>query len=596
MTISTIPQKSVIYIHQELYENPQKNKLEGELKMKKPIKMISFLLVLILTVGLFSGCTGTSSDKTGDTTTKVEKDSTDKNDEKPAESETKEGESEAGSFALPIVDKPITFTYWVPFGGTAKEIIPDLSQNEVYQELEKLTNVKIEFIHPPEGQETEHFNLMISSGDLPDIIEQGERYKGGIDKAIADGIYIRLNELVDKYAPNFKKIIESNEELKKQVYSDEGNLLGFGMITSDVPGTSLEPTAENPWCGPFIRKDWLDELGMEIPTTIDEWYTALKAFKEQMNAEVPMIWNNAIGMEPSTGAFVSAFDIGPGFYIKNGEIKYGPIEPGFKEYLQLVNKWYEEGLIDRDFPTRDAKSIDALVMSGKVGAKLQDGTALVLKARAVGIEFAGAPYPKKNENSEIHWRYKNNICRANYGVITSKCKNPEVAVKWFDYHYTEDGFKLFNFGVEGKSYTGIDEKGRPKYVEYISKNNYQDFDRYNSVFRLHNGPYLKSDLRSNPRRWMEDLEQYRITWNNQPADYVLPPITLTAEEGAEYAKIMSDIEAYRNEMMLKFIMGQEPLDKFDEYVNNIKAMNIDRVIEIYKAALDRYNKRLEKVD
>ncbi len=106
---------------------------------------------------------------------------------------------------------------------------------------------------------------------------------------------------------------------------------------------------------------------------------------------------------------------------------------------------------------------------------------------------------------------------------------------------------------------------------------------------------MKSDLRSNPRRWMEDLENYRNVWDKQPADYVLPPITLTAEEGAEYAKIMSDIESYRNEMMLKFITGQEPLDKFDEYVNNIKSMNIDRVIEIYKTALDRYNKRLEKV-
>ena len=567
--------------------------------MSKPIKTICFLLVFILTVGLFSGCSGTSSDKTSN-----EPATTDEQEQKPAEEpsteqpseESKEDESsEPGTFALPIVDEPVTFTYWVPFGGTAKEIISDLSQNDVYKELEKLTNVKIEFIHPPEGQESEHFNLMISSGDLPDIIEQGERYKGGIDKAIADGIFIRLNELVDKYAPNFKKVIESNEELKKQVYSDSGNLLGFGMISSEVPGTSLEPKAENPWCGPFIRKDWLDELGMEIPTTIDEWYTALKAFKEQKNAEIPMIWNNSIGMEPSTGAFVSAFDIGPNFFIKNGEIKYGPIEPGFKEYLQLVNKWYQEGLIDKDFPTRDSKSIDALVMSGKVGAKLQDGTALILKGRAVGIEFAGAPYPKRDENSDIHWRYKNNICRDNYAVITSKCKNPEAAVKWFDYHYTYEGLKLFNFGVEGKSYTSIDELGRPQYVEYLTKDNYLEWDRYNHVVRLHNGSYLKSVTRSVPRCWMEDLEKYRIVWDNQPADYVLPPITLTAEEGAEYAKIMSDIESYRNEMMLKFIMGQEPLDKFDEFVNNIKAMNIERVIEIYTAALERYNKRLERV-
>lgn len=81
-------------------------------------------------------------------------------------------------------------------------------------------------------------------------------------------------------------------------------------------------------------------------------------------------------------------------------------------------------MIDKEFPSRDAKSIEALYMSGKAGAILHEGTALVLKARAVGFEFAGAPYPKKDADSEIYWRYKNNLCRSNYGVITTKCKHP----------------------------------------------------------------------------------------------------------------------------------------------------------------------------
>ena len=114
--------------------------------MSKPIKTICFLLVFILTVGLFSGCSGTSSDKTSN-----EPATTDEQEQKPAEEpsteqpseEFKEDESsESGTFALPIVDEPVTFTYWVPFGGTAKEIIPDLSQNEVYLELAKIDKRK----------------------------------------------------------------------------------------------------------------------------------------------------------------------------------------------------------------------------------------------------------------------------------------------------------------------------------------------------------------------------------------------------------------------------------------------------------------------
>ena len=566
--------------------------------MKTRTKLVSLLLVLVLIGGIFAGCKE-SSDKTSGPVIPKEDDTANKGDngdKTTGKGDKEEKKDEEGPLeaTLPIVEKPIRFTYWVPFGGITKEVITDLGQNEVYQEMEKITNVQIEFIHPAEGQETEQFNLMIASGDLPDIIEQGERYKGGIDKAIADNIYIKLNDLVNQYAPNFKKVIDSDEELKKQVYSDNGNLLGFGMITTPAEGDSLEVGVETPWSGPFLRKDWLDELGMEIPTTVEEWYAALKAFKEQKNAEVPMLWEKS-GMQTSTGAFLSAFDIGPRFYVKEDEIKFGPTEPGFKEYLQLISRWYEESLIDRDFPSRDAKSSEALYMGGKVGALLQSGTAIMIKGDAVGIKWAGAPYPQKDADTEIHWHQKNNICRDNYGVITSKCENPEAAVKWFDYCYTLDGMRLFNFGVEGKSYTSIDEKGRPKYVDYISKNNYADFEKYLEVFRRHNGPYLKSAERSVPRMWMEDHLQYRIAWGNQPDDYVLPPVTMTETEGKEYATIMSDIDSYKDEMILKFIIGDEPLDKFDEYVNKIKGMKIDRSIQIYKDALDRYNKRTDKI-
>jgi len=510
------------------------------------------------------------------------------------ESPDKGQATQTGGSANTITSKPITLSYWAVFSGLAKETIPDLSKNEVYMELEKRTNVKLNFIHPAQGQEAEQFNLMIASGDIPDIIEQAERYKGGIDKAISDGIYIKLNDFVDKHAPNFKKVINSNENLKKQVYSDNGNLLGFGMITSDLPGSSTEqPSVENPYAGPFLRNDWLKELNMKVPTTIDEWYAVLKAFKDVKKAEVPFLWDKS-GIQDRTGAFLSAYGIGPAFFIKDGQIKYGPIEPGFKQYLELLNKWYKEGLIDKDFPTRDAKSAEALYMSGKVGATLNDSTALCLKTRAVGIDFVGAPYPKINANTDIHWRYLNNICRDYYGVVTSKNKYPVESVKWFDYHYSAEGFKLFNFGVEGKSYTKINDKGRPEYVDYIAKNNYQDFDRFNMVFRLHNGPYLKSDGRSNPRRWMEDLESYRITWDKQPSDYVMPPVTLTEKEGKEYATIMSDIDSYKAEMVIKFIIGQEPLSKFDEFADKIKKMNIQKSIELQKTALDRYNKRVPK--
>jgi putative aldouronate transport system substrate-binding protein len=83
----------------------------------------------------------------------------------------------------------------------------------------------------------------------------------------------------------------------------------------------------------------------------------------------------------------------------------------------------------------------------------------------------------------------------------------------------------------------------------------------------------------------------QIWQKNNDGAYILPPITMTADEGAEYSRIMSDIETYRKEMVLKFILGTEPLSNYDSFVNQIKSMNIDRAIELQQAALDRFNQR-----
>ncbi|HBG76768.1 MAG TPA: ABC transporter substrate-binding protein, partial [Clostridiales bacterium] len=169
----------------------------------------------------------------------------------------------------------VKLSYWVPFGGTSRQEIQDFSQNLAYMEKEKQTGVKMEWIHPPEGQENETFAVMIASDELPDLIETAEKYKGGIDRAIHDGIYININELCEQYAPNYMKIINSDPELRKEVYSDTGNLMGFSMVCSDLPGDDWTITRENPWCGPFIRGDWLEELNLKIPETIDDWTEAL---------------------------------------------------------------------------------------------------------------------------------------------------------------------------------------------------------------------------------------------------------------------------------------------------------------------------------
>ena len=109
-----------------------------------------------------------------------------------------------------------------------------------------------------------------------------------------------------------------------------------------------------------------------MPTTIDEWYTVLKAFKEKKNADsplvIPAIASVSLNNIRLTGAFIGAYGIKYDFYVEKGKVKYGPAEPAFKDFLVTMNKWYKEGLLDKDLGVTDRKGGDAKILSGRSGA------------------------------------------------------------------------------------------------------------------------------------------------------------------------------------------------------------------------------------
>lgn len=137
---------------------------------------------------------------------------------------------------------------------------------------------------------TQEFNLVLASNDLPDVwMNNWLNFPGGPKRAIDQGYILRLNDIIDKYAPNFKKVLQENPQIAKDIRTDEGDYYAFPFIRSEFDKT---------YVGPIIRKDWLDELGLPVPETIDEWYTVLKAFKEKKNAAAPLtFWHPAFSQQ-----------------------------------------------------------------------------------------------------------------------------------------------------------------------------------------------------------------------------------------------------------------------------------------------------------
>ncbi|MCZ8517731.1 extracellular solute-binding protein [Paenibacillus filicis] len=490
--------------------------------------------------------------------------------------------------------KLTSLTYWTEFPPQFSATMKSYGEVEAYKELEKRTGVHVEFQHPPSGQVTDNFNLMLASGQLPDVIYYDwTSVQGGPQKAIQDGKIVKLNDYIDKYAPNFKKVLDTHPEWKKQIVTEDGSIYSMPFIRGDKYLQSID--------GMVLRQDWLDKLNLPVPTTIDEWHTVLQAFKEKdpngngKNDEIPLLIDK--GGIGGNRAFVGAWGITTDFYQVNGKVKFGPIQPEYKQFLTLMNQWYKEGLLDKDFASTDGKLKDAKVTGNQLGAtNMAVGGGIgkytdLMAGSNPGFKLVAAPNPVLKPGDKPILGHRDNAYLGLGAAITTANKNIVETVKWLDYGYSDEGHMLFNFGVEGTSYKM--ENGYPKYADALMKSPdglpvQQALAKHNLA--TWNGPFVQD------RRYIEQYagkpEQRHALdiWSQPSNERLLPRLTYTAEESAKNSSVMSDINTYLNEMYNKFVMGIEPLDNFDKFVKTIQGMGIDEAVKIRQAALDRYNK------
>jgi putative aldouronate transport system substrate-binding protein len=489
--------------------------------------------------------------------------------------------------------EPRPVTWWLTLNANVSANYANLGATPFGKGLMQKTGVTVEFLHPPAGGASEQFNLMVADGDLPDLMEYNWlNYPGGPEKAIADGVIIPLNEVFEKYCPNLMAFLKTHPEYDRMIRTDSGHYYCFPMIRDDPK--LLNAT------GLMLRQDWLDELGLAVPTTIDEWYTVLKAFKAQKGG-VPLSFESFFLLSYEM-PFPYAFNTMYGRYVDTeGKIRMGQVEPGYRNFLETMAKWYREGLIDPDFASATFDQVSAKITSGTAGASIgYMGSRMgvwINSGRATNPKFklVAAPMPSLRKGEGV--KFSPTAMPYNYAGgcvgITTSCTDIERAARLLDWGYSDAGRLFYNFGIEGESYTMVN--GQPVFTDLIMKNPQkrpiaQAMAAYTRS--TYNGPFVQ-DVRY--------LEQYQVLPEQKAAmsiwsipesiNRVVPPITPTPEESREYAIIMNDINTYANEFILKFILGTENLSRWDAYVNTIKGMRLSRALEIQNNALARYNRR-----
>ena len=502
-------------------------------------------------------------------------------------SETVTGNIDFKDYPIQTDDK---LTYYVQLNSNVAAVSENLGTTPFAEELMKETGVNVEFIHPPIGQESEELNIVLASDDLPDIIETNwYGFSGGPSKALSDGFIMKLNDLIESDSPNLKKYLSEHQDIDKNLKTDDNEYYAYPFIRGDEKLLVSR--------GIIIRQDWLDELGLEMPETLDEWHNVLTQFKEKKGVQSPLSYQDGMFKD---GEFIGAYGITSDFTVENGKVIYGPYDERYKDFLAEFAKWYKEGLIDQNIASVDGKSLNANILNGRTGATFGfagSGLGTWLKAlneKDAKANLTAAPHvaAKKGEKPKLG-AYDMQYTGIGGAAITTSCKNPSLAARFLDFGYSEKGNKLYNFGIEGESYNMVDNY--PTYTDIILKN--PDGLAVGAAM----GQYIRANQMGPFVQDKEYIEQYYaipqqqealdIWGNSDMKSYQLPQITFTSEESSEIASIKNNVKTYVDESTIKFITGIDDLSKYDEYVSNLKSFGADRMLEIYQAAYDRYMKR-----
>lgn len=550
--------------------------------MQKKFKTV--LLFVICAVLVISGCSSNKDD--------------------PSKGNASEGDKNvvtaAGEF--PITEEPTTIRIMV----NARPGVENYKTNAFTKYLEEKTNVKIEWDIVPSTAAAEKLNLTFGGGNLPDVI-----MGFGVTNAQqmifgSQGIIIPLNELIEKYGVETKRMFQENLQIEEAVTAPDGNIYALPMPNDCYHCSMIQKM--------WVYKPWLDKLGMQPPTTIDEFYDMLKAFKTQdpngngLADEIPMA-GSPKGWETRVDRFLmNAFTYNPSgyVYLNNGKPDVSFNKPEWKEGVEFLNKLYNEGLLDPQSLTQDESQLIQLgenpkapllgvIPAGFMGSfseiggpsgRFKEYVTLAPLKGPKGLQITPlAPY----EANSGHY------------VITKAAKNPEVAFRLADALYNKEMTLRSLEGELGVHWDWADEgeigiNGEPAIWKRLMPFPNIQNDSWEQTAPTYRPAELRLGQVNDPDNPLESI-LYNETKNNYEPykasqDMVMPRLFFTSEQSSELSDLQKTITDYVSESLSRFITGDANIEtEWDNYLKNLESMNLSRFLEIYQEAYDVHAKK-----
>ena len=499
-----------------------------------------------------------------------------------------------GNVDLPLTGEPVTVTMWMGVNPNVLKITEDIGNDcALWNELASRTGVNLEFTVVNPDTESEKFNLMVASNDLSDIISNATTlYTNGGEAAVADEILIdHLPYLTEELTPQICKLMEAYPDAVPEALTESGWLAGMPQLSMQTETTQT--------FGPMIRKDWLDELGLNVPETYDELHDVLAAFKEKKGADAPLLLNYAAtginnGLVEGYGIFGLVADaaMSEPYYQVDDTVMYGPIQPEFKEYLTMIHDWYQEGLIWQDFMsyTDFQNPPTDVILADRAGVFYAEVTYIATledASNTEGFELVAIPDFVRNSGDTIPFKEERAYAASTPWSISTQCECPELLMQWCNYMYTDEGALLCNYGIEGESFE-YNENHVPVFTDLVLNNPDMSTTVALFMYCLDRGPFYRDETREQSGYSQAQKDASGIWQSNMSVGRGIGSTSLNTEESSEVNQFYGDIKTYIEQSVLEFIIGNRDLSEFDEYVSHIEGMGIDKVTACYQDAYQRY--------
>lgn len=512
--------------------------------------------------------------------------------------------TEVGSY--PIVNKQLTLKMFAPQLPT----IENMETNAFTKFLEEKTNIKIAWDLVPNNALEERKQLMLASGDYPEVILQGNLTREEQMKYGKQGVFIPLNDLIDKYAPNIKQALVDVPYMKSAITTPDGNIYALPQINECYHCDN----ALKLW----INKAWIDKLGLQMPTTTEEFYQVMKAFKEQdpnengKKDEIPLTGSDEMWVGNISAFLMNSFIVddytektaGTFLSVKDGKVDFVANKEEWKQGLEYLNKLYKEGLIDPAAFTQNADAIQQLAnrepdnIMGAVTTALLSYGFNMQDTQPRHKDYVVLP-PLKGPNGVQQSLNFAGISKSQFAITNKATEEQQIAaIRLADYLYTEEAIVLQENGPENKGWRkatdgelDIDGK-QAKYTSIPGEKKQTHNDGWEQI-----GPSLRTyEYRSSWTSSQDLLADggYGTRLNteskkNEPyhSKEMYPNSVFIAEEDAEIsAQLKTTILDYTKSNMAQFITGSKNIGKdWEAYVKGFDGLQLGQYIEIYQKAL-----------